>query len=157
MVRRGALTALAAALLAIPAAAAAQDGYETDPTREQFVAEADPLCKKANAKTARIFKPIEKLVRKGELRAAGRKLIRGERIQLRLVGRLSEIDRPPADASTIGSWLRLTKRGIRTSIEAGRELKREKLRRAARTLDRADELFKKGARKVRGFGFKYCA
>jgi hypothetical protein len=144
-------------MLLLPAAVAAQGGYETDPTRKMFVAEADPLCRDANKRSQKLFDPIEKLVRKGKLKEAGRKLIKGERIQLALNRDLAELDRPPADAKLIGRWLAITKRGVKTSIDAGRDLRDEKLRRAARKLEEADELFTKANRKVRGFGFESCA
>lgn len=148
---------LALALLALPALAAAQGGYDTDPTREQFVAKADPKCKRANAKSNKQFEPVEKLVRKGKYKAAGEKLVRGEEYQLKLYKKLGKLDRPPADAKTIGKWLKTLKQGSKTWIDAGRDLKRKRFRAADAGLEEADALFKKARKKVKGFGFRYCA
>jgi hypothetical protein len=147
----------ALAYLAVPAIAAAQGDYETDPTREQFVAQADPKCERANDKTARQFKPVRKLVRKGRYTAAGEKLIRGEKFQLELYDKLAKLDRPPADAKTIGRWLRTLEDGSRTWIKAGKDLKKKRFRAADTGLEEADAIFRKARKKVRGFGFSFCA
>lgn len=152
------LAAFALALaLAIPVTAAAQGGYETNPTREEFVAQADPRCERANDKTARQFKPVRKLVRKGKYRAAGEKLIRGEEFQLELYGKLAKLDRPPADAKTVGRWLRTLEDGSRTWIKAARDLKKKRFRAADAGLEEADAIFRKARKKVKGFGFSFCA
>ncbi|HEX6116181.1 MAG TPA: hypothetical protein VFY99_03715 [Solirubrobacterales bacterium] len=143
--------------LAVPAFAAAQGGYDTDPTREQFVAQADPKCKRANAKSNREFQPVEKLVKKGKYKAAGERLIRGEEYQLELYRKLGKLDRPPADAKTIGKWLRTLKEGSQTWIGAGKDLKKKKFKAAGAGLEDAEALFKKARKKVKGFGFRYCA
>lgn len=151
------ILAFVLACLALPALAGAQGGYDTDPTREQFVAEADPKCERANARSSRHFKRVEKLVRKERYRAAGAKLIRGEKIQLELYRDLGKIDRPPADARTIGRWLRTLEEGSRTSIGAGKDLKKKRFRAAGAGLEDAEKIFRKARKKVRGFGFSDCA
>jgi hypothetical protein len=145
------------ACLALPVVAGAQGGYQTDTTREQFVAAADPKCERANDKTARQFKPVRKLVRKGRYKAAGEKLIRGEKFQLELYGRLAKLARPPADAKTIGRWLRTLEDGSRTWIKAAQELKKKRFRAADAGLEEADAIFRKARKKVKGFGFSFCA
>ena len=155
---RTVVVALAVALLAIPALAGAQGGgYDTDPTREQFVAKADPQCKKANSKSNREFKPVEKLVKKGKYKAAGESLIKGEEYQLKLYKKLGKIDRPPADAKTIGKWLKGLKAGSKTWVGAGKDLKKKKFKAVGAGLDEAEAQFKKANKKVKGFGFRYCA
>ena len=151
------LALAALACLAAASAAFAQGGYDTDPTREQFVAAADQKCKRANARSREDFEAVEKLVRKDKLKAAGAKLIEGEKVQLKLVGNLRKIDRPPADAKRIGKWLRRTEEAIKTSIGAGRDLKRKRIRAAAAGLEEADEQFARARRVVKDFGFRYCA
>jgi hypothetical protein len=154
---RNTFIALLSVLAVLPALAAAQDeGYDPDPTREQFVAQADPKCKKANKKSNKEFKPVEKLVKKGKYKAAGEQLIRGEEYQLKLYKKLGKLDRPPRDAKTIGKWLRGLKGGSKTWIGAGKDLKKKKFRAAGAGLEDAEKAFKKANKKVKGFGFQYC-
>jgi hypothetical protein len=156
--RRTATAAILAACLAVPAAAGAQGGgYDTDPTREQFVAQADPKCKRANKKSNKQFAPVRKLVRKGKYRAAGEKLIRGEEFQVKLYRKLRKLERPPDDAKRIGKWLRALEDGSDVWIDAGRDLKRKRFRAADAGLEEADEIFRKARKKVKGFGFRFCA
>jgi hypothetical protein len=150
------LLAAVAACLLLPTLAAGQ-GYETDPTRDQFVAQADPKCKRANAKSNKQFKPVEKLVKKGKYKAAGEKLIRGEEYQLKLYKQLGKLDRPPADAKTIGKWLKGLKQGSKSWVGAGKDLKKKKFKAVGAGLEEAEALFKKASKKVKGFGFQYCA
>ena len=154
---RAAFIALLVACLAVPAIAGAQGGYETDPTREQFVAQADPKCKRANAKSRKQFKKVERYVEQGKYRAAGERLIRGEKIQLDLYDKLAELDRPPADAKTIRRWLAELEEGTKDSIGAGKDLKRKRFKAADAGLEEADEHFRKARKKVRDFGFRYCS
>jgi hypothetical protein len=150
-------TIIIAAVLALPAWAAAQGGYDTDPTREQFVAQADPKCKRANARSNKEFKPVEKLVKKGKYKAAGEALIRGEEYQVKLYKKLGKLDRPPDDAKAIGKWLRGLEAGSETWIDAGEDLKKKRFKAAGAGLDEADAQFRKAAKKVKGFGFRFCA
>jgi hypothetical protein len=154
---RAAFFAFLVACLALPAIAGAQGGYETDPTREQFVAQADPKCKRANAKSRKQFKKVERFVKDGRYKAAGERLIRGEKIQLDLYDKLAALDRPPADAKTIRRWLAELEDGTRDSIRAGRDLKKKRFRAADASLEEADEHFRKARKKVRDFGFRYCS
>jgi hypothetical protein len=155
--RRASLVVALAALLALPAFAAAQGGYDTDPTREEFVAQADPKCKKANAKSNKEFETVEKLVKKGKYKAAGEALVKGEEFQLKLYKKVGKLDRPPDDAKTIGKWLKGLKAGSKTWVDAGKDLKKKKFKAAGAGLDEAEKQFKKANKKVKGFGFRFCA
>ncbi len=155
--RRASIVALLAVCLSLPAIAGAQGGYETDPTREQFVSQADPKCKRANAKSRKQFKKVERFVKNERYKAAGERLIRGEKIQLDLYDKIAALDRPPADAKTIRRWLAELEDGARDSIGAGKDLKKKRFKAANAGLEEADEHFRKARKKVRDFGFRYCA
>jgi hypothetical protein len=154
---RATFAAFLVACLAVPALATAQGGYQADPTREQFVAQADPKCKRANAKSRKQFKKVEGYAERGKYRAAGERLIRGEKIQLDLYDKLAELDRPPADAKTIRRWLAELEDGTKDSIGAGKDLKKKRFKAADAGLEEADEHFRKARKKVRDFGFRYCS
>jgi hypothetical protein len=127
------------------------------PTRAEFIAQADPICREGNRKSAPYFRKVSKNVRKDRLVAAGRNLIRGERIQLRTGRELAELEPPPADADRIERWLALVQRGVRRAITAGQWLTRGNLDRAARHFDEGQRLFRKGRRQVRSIDFEVCA
>jgi hypothetical protein len=161
--RRGPLAAavgLALALLgwaSVPAFGQG-DGYgPPPPTRQEFIAQADPICREGNRKSRPYFKKVRKKVRKDELPAAGRNLIKAERIQLRTGRELAELEAPPADAERIETWLTLVRRGVKRAIAAGRALTRGDLDEAAELIDRGDRQIAKGRRQVRNIDFEVCA
>jgi hypothetical protein len=142
---------------AVPALAQDDGDEPPPPTRAEYVAQADPICREATRKSAPYFRKVGKLVREDRLVAAGRNLIRGERIQLRAGRELAELEPPPADADRIERWLSLVQRGVRRAIRSGQWLTRGNLDRAARILERANRLFAKGRRQVRSIDFEVCA
>ena len=127
------------------------------PTRAEYIAQADPICREGNRKSAPYFKKVRKQVRKDRLVSAGRNLIKGERIQLKTGRKLAELEPPPADADRIERWLSLVQRGVRKAITAGQWLTRGNLDQAARLFSQAQRLFAKGRRQVRSIGFEVCA
>ena len=147
-----------AVCLAVPALAGAQGGgYDTDPTREQFVAKADPRCKKANAKSNREFKPVEKLVKKGKYKAAAREPHPRREVPAEAL-QAARQDRPPArrreDDRQVAEGL---KAGSKTWVGAGKDLKKKRFKAVGAGLDEAEAQFKKANKKVKRFGFRYCA
>lgn len=159
MLRRGSICAVAfaGALLAAPAMGQGDAYGPPPPTREEFVAQADPICREGNRKSRPYFKKVEKKVRKDELPAAGRNLIRAERIQRRTGRELAELEAPPADADRIDLWLSFVRRGVKRAIAAGQALTRGDLDGAAELLERADRQIAKGRRHVRNIDFEVCA
>ncbi len=133
------------------------DGYgPPPPTRAEFIAQADPICREGDRKSAPFFRKVEKQVRKDRLVAAGRNLIKGERFQQKTGRKLAELEPPPADADRIEWWLALVQRGVRRAIKAGQWLTNGNLDRAARLIEQADRLFEKGRRQVRRIDFEVC-
>jgi hypothetical protein len=162
--RRGfapATAALAALLVpssvSVPAFGQDQADGPAAPTRAEFVAQADPICREGNRESRPYFRKVARKVRKDELPAAGRNLIRAERIQIRTGRKLAELEPPPADADRIDRWLTLVRRGVRRAIASGQALKRGDLDSASELIDRADRQIAKGRRQVRNFDFEVCA
>lgn len=151
----GALAVLAAA--AQPAFAQGEGYGPPPPTRADYIAQADPICREGNRKSAPYFGKVDKLVRKDRLVAAGRNLIKGERLQLKTGRKLAELEPPPADTDRIERWLSLVQRGVRRAITAGQWLTRGNLDRAARIFGQGQRLFAKGRRQVRPIDFQVCA
>ena len=96
-------------------------------------------------------------MRKGRYKAAGEALVKGEKHQLKLYKKLGKLDRPPADAKTIGKWLKGLKKGSKAWVGAGKDLKKKRFKAAGAGLDEAEAKFKKANKKVKRFGFRYCA
>ena len=157
---RAGWTSIAAIAVALSTAAplALGQGYdgEEPPTRKQWVRQADRICEDPFKRGNRLVDRFAKRADNERWGPAGEILIRLSKLVRRVVDRVSELEPPPADADEIETWLDAEERGAKLFKEAGRELKREKLRRAAKLLERSDKVVTKGHKAVKGFGLKEC-
>jgi hypothetical protein len=146
--------ALLAVLAAIAAPASAQEEYE--PTREQWVEQADAICKQPYQRGNRLVKRFEGEVEKRRLGRAGTFLIRISKIILKVHDGVAEVPRPPADEEAIGAYLNGQKKSGRRTRRAGKLLMQRKIRFAAKLLRKADRASTKGSKAVADFGLRHC-
>jgi hypothetical protein len=137
-------------------AAAAPRGYE-EPTREEWVRQADRICEQPYKRGNRLVDRFEKLAERERWGPAGRILNRLGKIVLRVTDEVEELARPPADDEAIQVFVDGEQRGARLHKKAGRVLKREKVRKAAKLLDRSDRASTQAHRAVEDFGLRHCA
>jgi hypothetical protein len=156
------LAAFGAATLAVAIAAPTAGAAAT---RAEYVAEADPICKRAQKAANRVFSKLGR--RNVKEIASGRDPEKFLRVFAKLTGRankpfgrmvksLYEIQPPPGDEISVSQWLdglgdykRLIDRSVRATF-------RGKIGRAFQfELDAANALFG-GARFVNGFDFEHC-
>jgi hypothetical protein len=100
--RRSHAVALCAALLALPSAAGAS-GSDA-PTRPEYVARLERICRPGSEATQRAVEGVRSDVRSERLALAATKFSRAERIFGRTVRAISTVPRPAADAATLARW-----------------------------------------------------
>jgi hypothetical protein len=147
---------LLAFVLALPVAASGQGYEDPEPTRREWVRQADDICEEPYRKGNRLVDEFEKLAKKERWARAGGILIRLGKIVLRVVDEVAELPRPPADAKEIRTFLEGEERGAELFKKAGRALKREKVREAARRLDRSERIVTRSQKSVKNFGLREC-
>jgi hypothetical protein len=134
-------------------------------TRADYVAQAEPICKRAKEKANRIAKrlstrTLKKLVEGDDFEKFERLLAkltgRANKPFGKMIKRLHEVQPAPGDEIAVAQWLdglgdykRLTDRYVRSAS-------RGKLGRAARFQIDAVNALVGGARFVNGFDFKHC-
>lgn len=158
--RRSGLRVLAATLattmlLGVVAQAPAQSGYE-EPTRKQWVRQADRICEKPYKRGNRLVDRFGERAEEERWVPAGRLLVRLSKLILGVTDRVAELPRPPDDAEAIQTYIDGEEKGAGLFKDAGRMLKREKVRRAAKLLDRADRIVTRSQKAVKGFGLREC-
>jgi len=141
----------------IPAGALAQGGYDTDPTREQWVEQADALCKESNRTTIPLVKDFFEAGENGKAVRAGRLLIRASRLFIALLEDIAEVPRPPADANRIGKWTDLAMTSNRIFIRAGRAFTDRKVERGNEIYQKGTKITPKLVKLERPFKFRHCA
>jgi hypothetical protein len=151
-VRRGLLIGglAALAIAAVPAGAAAA------PTRDQYIAQADPICQAtidAQIKAAGpkgFLGPLEQ----GHLKAAGRSMRRVFAALSPGVEQLAVIEPPAADAQLLGTWVQQNRAEVPLGMRVAGALIRDRLPR--KLLTRLGKLNTSTHALVAGFGFHYC-
>jgi hypothetical protein len=130
-------------------------GYE-EPTRKQWVRQADRICEDPYQRGNRLVDRFGDRTERERWVPAGEILVRLSKLILNVTDRVGELPRPSADVDAIQKYLDGEQRGAELFKEAGRVLKRKKVREAARLLDRSDRVVTRGHEAVDDFGLKKC-
>lgn len=141
-----------ALLFAVPVAGA----IEPDPTRDEYVAEVEPVCKANTEANSRILAGVKEQVKQGKLVAAGKRFIRASGALGKSVRQIAAVPRPSADAAKLEKWVDyLTQekaylQKIGQALKAGNKFQAQKY---AVQLNRNNN---KANNTVISFGFKHC-
>jgi hypothetical protein len=154
MVQRAIVLGVVALALLPVALAAAQETER--PTREEYVSEADPICRVHYRKSFRLLADAGDAAGAGKIHRAGELLVRAYRHGARANRELRELEPPPADAELIGVWLDKNRRAMKLGIESGQTLKEGNADEGRRLQRRAARKARKANEKVAGFGFTHC-
>jgi hypothetical protein len=155
--RRGrswiAVGVLGAALVAVMANAAAADA----PTREEYVAQLEKVCKPDAEATQRAMKGARADIRAERLAAAAGKFAKATAIFGSTVKEIAAVPRPPADATKLGKWFGYLKAQesylgqITAQLRADHPIKAQRL--TARFIHNGNL----ANNVVLAFGFNYCS
>ncbi len=153
---RGTLAGIVVAAMLVSVASAAAAALPAEPTRDQYVDAAEPICKSNVQANKRIFKGAEGKVKRGELKQASRHFLRAATAFNKTIRQLAVLPRPPADGAKLKKWLGLlrTERNIIRGI--GRALAANKKRRAESRSLELNRNSSKANNSVLAFGFDYC-
>jgi hypothetical protein len=147
-----ALVLLALVLLSAATAAAAEA-----PTREEYVAQLEGVCKPGAETTQRAMKGARADIRAERLAAAAGKFAKAATIFGSTVNEISAAPRPPADAFKLSKWFGYLKaqesylRRITAQLKGGRSIKAQRL--TARFIHNGNL----ANNVVLAFGFNYCS
>lgn len=141
-----------AALVAVPVAAA----IEADPTRSEYVAEVEPICKANTEANSRILEGVKTQVKQGKLAAAGRRFVRAATALGKSTRQIAAVPRPSADATKLEKWIGYLKQEkvylqkIGQALKAGNKFQAQKY---AVQLNRNNN---RANNTVISFGFDHC-
>jgi hypothetical protein len=92
---------VAAATLIVSGTAQAAEG---GPSRDEYVAQVEPICEANTAANKRILRNVRDKVRSDRLNVAGNQFIRASEAFGRTVGEIAAVPRPPADDARLVKW-----------------------------------------------------
>lgn len=146
-----AIAALCGFLIVVPAALAAEE-----PTRAEYKAQVEPICKVNTKANENILAGVEGKVKQGKLKPAGRQFTRAATALQGTLRQLKAVPKPPDDVERLTEWLQRVGDQQILLRDIGKALIGEK-RRKAETLSAK---LVSGARLtnaiVVSFGFNYC-
>ena len=149
--RRATFTTIAlAALLSVALAGAAEV------TREEYVARAEPICKRNTEANRRIFKGVKEEVKAGRLKAASTHFTRAADALEKTISQLRALPRPPADATRLAQWLGYLQKESSYLDRIGKALAAEDKAKAQTLAVRLNRNSNLANNKVLAFGFDYC-
>lgn len=146
------LASVVALLVAVPVALAA----EGETSREDYVAQLEPICKANTEANSRILKGVKDQVKQGKLVPAGKRFIRASSALGKSVRQMKAVPRPEADEAKLTKWLGYLEneqgylQSIGKALKAGNKFKAQKL---AVKLNRNNN---QANNTVISFGFKEC-
>ncbi|HET8639476.1 MAG TPA: hypothetical protein VFL89_04415 [Solirubrobacterales bacterium] len=117
--------AMAVAMLVVVAAAHGEEG----PTREEYVAQVEPICQRNTVANERILKGAKDRIKQDELNAAGGQFIRASEAFGKTVRQLVAVPRPPADDARLMKWfhflgiVKTNLRNVGKSLREGNKIK----------------------------------
>lgn len=150
---RLALCLVAVALAAPLAAANAAEA----PTRPEYVASLERICKPRSDATQRAVRGFRADVRRERLARAATKFSRAKRIFAATVRAISTVPRPPADRRTLARWFARLRREILYLGRTAAALRASNVARFQRVSARFIREGNRANNVVVSFGFTYCS
>jgi hypothetical protein len=134
----------------------APDARADELTREEYAAQAEPICKTNVLANKRIFKGAKDQVKAGKLKPASTHFFRAATAFGKTIGQLERVPRPSADEARLAKWLGLlrTEKGMIEKI--GRALANDDKHKASSYSVDLNRNSEAANNTVLGFGFDYC-
>jgi hypothetical protein len=142
-------TALTAAMLAAGAVGAEQ-------TRESYVAQVEPICKKSTQSLESALKGVQAKIKQNKLKPASAQFTAAAAAFEKGTKELRAVPQPSADAAKLGKWLKQLETGTQLLRNIGKALKEEKKGQAQNYIVRLSHNSTVANNIVLGFEFKNC-
>lgn len=127
-----------------------------DPTRDEYVAAAEPICKSNSEANAKILEGVKEQVKQGELAAAGRRFIRASSALGKTVGQLAKLPQPAEDAAKLTKWVGYLQQEKTYLQQIGQALKAKDKFHAQKLAVQLNRNNNKANNTVISFGFHEC-
>lgn len=157
MARRPIAILIAVLSLAVSAGTAVAAPEPTEPTRSEYVAELERICKPGSEATQHAVRGFRSDVRAERLRLAATKFAKAERIFARTVRAIAPVPRPAADSATLARWFTALGRETDYLGRTVAALRAEDVARFQRVSAQFIHEGNKANNVVVSFGFDYCA
>jgi len=146
--------ALFAAVLTTALVAVAAFGAEQ--TRESYVAQAEPICKKSTLSLEKALKGVQQKIQQNKLKPASTQFSNAAVAFEKGTNELKVVEPPAADSAKLGKWIKQLETGNELLRKISKALKENKKGLAQNYIVRLSNNSKLANNLVLGFEFKYC-
>ena len=147
------LSALVGVILAVFAAGPAR---AAELTRDEYVTQAEPICKTNVLANKRIFKGAKEKVKSDKLKAASTHFFRAATAFEKTIDQLEKVPQPTADEARLTKWFGLLRDEKSIIEKIGRALAREDKHKAGSYSVDLNKNSSRANNAELGFGFDYC-
>ncbi|MBK5220026.1 MAG: hypothetical protein JJE35_09620 [Thermoleophilia bacterium] len=151
---RGFLAAVIAGLVFVIAVTGALAA--TPPTREEYKAMVEPICKANTKANERILGGVRKQVKEGKLKAAGAQFAKAATALKKARRELLAVPQPSADKTRLDNWFGYVKTEAELFDQTARKLKQEDKPGANQMLSKLIRTANRANIEVLPFEFTYC-
>jgi hypothetical protein len=144
------------ALLCAALLAGAALGATPEEERQNYAAQAEPICKSNTKANERIFKGVRKLVREGKLKLAAGHFAKAAAAFGKATNEIAALPQPVADAARLTEWIGLLRKEKSLLAQIGQALRAGKKAKAQRLQTKLTQNGNKANNTVLGFEFHYC-
>lgn len=160
--RRLGLAAMCAALLGAslllgaPGAIGAEEEEEEGPTRAEYKAAVEPICKRNKQLNSRVLKGVRRQVQANRLVPAGKRFIFASRALTKAVRQIARVPRPPEDVARLKRWITYLNRERVYLLWIGKALIRNNKFQAQKLAVQLNRNNNRANNVVIAFGFREC-
>jgi hypothetical protein len=144
------------AFLAISVALTAASTALAQPTREQYIAQADPICLGSLEAQGRALRGFVSDVKHGDLKKAAGKMRRAGGEFSSGINGLAALEEPPADASLLGSWIQSLRAQVPIVNRFSQALAHRRVRQLRRSAVQLQSAAAYSHSLVKDYGFLVC-
>lgn len=129
---------------------------EANPTRGEYVATVEPICKKNSEANERILKGVKEQVKSDQLAPAGARFVRASSALGKTVRQIAAVPQPSADAAKLTTWIGYLKKEKTYLQKIGGFLKAKNKYQAQKQAVELNRNNNKANNTVISFGFHEC-
>jgi hypothetical protein len=130
---------------------------EGEPTREEYVAQVDVICKKNEKSNQRILKGVrQQIAKKHQFIPAGKRFLRAAKSFGRAVKQIARVPQPSADEAKLKRWIKYLHLERSLLQKIGQALKRKQGGKANRLAVQLHRITRRANNTVFSFEFEYC-
>jgi hypothetical protein len=131
-------------------------GAETSPTRDEYRAAAEPICKANTKANERIFSGVRQQVREDKLRPAAAKFEKAAKALTKARRQLLVLPQPSADKTRLINWFGYMKEEVELFKRTAELLRDGEKSKAVRMTEELTRTGNRANAEVLGFDFVYC-